>query len=417
MGSVGIVQIPDEKALKQYTSAVAKNNDFSQMDRAIKQPRDPFWARFKHVVLLIKENRTYDQILGDVTVPDGHIGGDPKLVMFGEKVTPNQHAIAREFGLFDNIYCSGAISADGHHWLNEAFASDYAERAMNNYPRSYPCCGSDPLVFAGNPFLWEAALKAGRTFYNYGEFGPLPSMQRHSDTDYSARFEVTQDRNRDVAHCERVLSDIQRPEKGLAQLTTIWFGNNHTSGTTPGAFTPEACVADNDLAVGMLIDAITHNKKYWEDEPTAIFIIEDDAQGGLDHVEGHRTTGFVISPFNKRKQIVSTNFNQLNMVRTIELMLDLKPLNQFDAAASPMRNLFQEKADFRPYDLIKNKIALNLKNPPLRRAASTSARHWAAVSSTLDFSEPDRADPEKLTEILWHHTHGDAAYPPADAAR
>jgi DNA-binding beta-propeller fold protein YncE len=416
MGSVGIIQVPDATALRQYTSAVGKNNDFTQMDRAIKQPRDPFWERFKHVILVIKENRTYDQILGDIDLPAGHVGGDPKLVMFGEKVTPNQHAIAREFGLFDNIYCSGAISADGHHWLNEAFASDYSERAMNNYPRSYPCCGSDPLVFAGNPFLWEAALKAGRTFYNYGEFGPLPSIQRHSDNDYSSQFEVTRDRNRDVAHCERILSDIQKPEKGLAQFTTIWFGNNHTSGTSPGAFTPEACVADNDLAVGMLVEGVTHSKKYWEEEPTAIFIIEDDAQGGLDHVEGHRTTGFVVSPFNKRHQIVSTNMNQLNMVRTIELMLDLKPLNQFDAASSSMRSLFQEKADLKPFDLVKNKIALNLKNPP-RQRVSGKARHWAEVSATLDFSEPDRADPEKLTEILWHHTHGDAAYPPADAAR
>ena len=416
MGSLGVIEVPDAKTLSRYTTQVARNNHFDRMDAAIKNTPDPFWSRFKHVILVIKENRTFDQVLGDMPVPPGHVGGDPKLLMFGEKVTPNQHAMAREFGLFDNIYCSGAISADGHHWLNEAFADDYSERAMNNYPRSYPCCGTDPLVYAGNPFIWQAAMQAGRTFYNYGEFGPLPSMARHSDKDYGARFTVTPDRNRDVAHSERILEDLQPGGRGLAQLTTVWFGNNHTSGTTPGAFTPEACVADNDLALGKLVDAISHSKKYWQDEPTVLFVIEDDAQGGLDHVEGHRTTGFVISPFNKRGQIVSTNYNQLNMLRTIELILALKPLNQFDAAAVPMRPVFQETADFKPFDVRKNQISLNLKNPPAKRLTG-AARHWAEVSSRLDFSEPDRADPERLTQILWHHTHGDAAYPPAEAAR
>ncbi len=423
MGSLGVIDVPDARMLAQYTAQTARNNRFDRMEAALTPP-DPFWTRFKHVVLIIKENRTYDQVFGDIPVPAGHIGGDPKLVMFGQKITPNQHALAHEFGLFDNLYCSGAISADGHHWLNEAFASDYSERAMNNYPRSYPCCGTDPLVYAGNPFLWQAAMQAGRTFYNYGEFGPLPSMQRHSDHKYDAKFEATPERNRDVAHCERILADLQGKDKGdeknvhagLAQLTTIWFGNNHTSGTRPGSYTPESDVADNDLAVGRFVEAVTHSKKYWQDEPTVIFIVEDDAQGGLDHVEGHRTTGLVISPFNRRGQISSVNYNQLNMLRTMELILALKPLNQFDAAALPMRGVFQEKADFRPYTALKNEVALNLKNPPLAQL-SGPPRHWAAVSAQLDFSEPDRADPEKLTEILWRHTHGDASYPPADAAR
>jgi YVTN family beta-propeller protein len=424
MGSLGVIDVPDARTLMQYTAQTIRNNRFDRMEAALKGPADPFWKRFKHVVLIIKENRTYDQIFGDIPLPAGHIGGDPKLVMFGRKITPNQHALAHEFGLFDNLYCSGAISADGHHWLNEAFASDYSERAMNNYPRSYPCCGTDPLVYAGNPFLWQAAMTAGRTFYNYGEFGPLPSMRRHSDKSYDAKFEPTPERNADVAHCERILADLQdtktgdakRPHAGLAQLTTIWFGNNHTSGTRPGAYTPESDVADNDLAVGRFVDAVTHSKKYWQDEPTAIFIVEDDAQGGLDHVEGHRTTGLVISPFNRRGQISSVNYNQLNMLRTMEAILDLKPLNQFDAAALPMRGVFQQRADYRPYTVLKNEVALNLKNPPLKQISGLP-RHWAAVSAQLDFSEPDRADPEKLTEVLWHHTHGDATYPPVDAAR
>ncbi len=422
-GSVGIITVPDAKTLREYTSQAQRNNHFDRMQAAITESPDPFWSRFKHVILVIKENRTYDQILGDIPVPAGHLGGDPKLVMFGRKITPNQHALAREFGLMDNFYCSGEISADGHHWINEAFASDYAERAMDDYPRSYPCCGSDPLVFAGNPFLWQAAMQAGRSFYNYGEFPPLPSIQRHSDNHFGAAFQLTADRNEDVAHCERVVADILGNKKGdgadehpeLAQLTTIWFGNNHTSGTRPGSFTPESDIADNDLAVGKLVETITHSKKYWQDEPTAIFITEDDAQGGLDHVDGHRTCGLVISPFNKRKQIVSFNFNQITMVRTIELMLGIKPLNQFDAAAIPMRALFQDKANFTPFTCLKNEVALNLRNPPANKVTAVE-RHWENVSSTLDFSAPDRADPEKLTEVLWHHTHGSESYPPLDAA-
>jgi YVTN family beta-propeller protein len=416
LGSLGVIPIPDAPTLARYTAQVASNNHFDRMAQALEQKPDPFWSRFKHVVLVIKENRTYDQILGDMPVPRGHIGGDPKLVMFGEKITPNQHALAREYGLFDNLYCSGAISADGHHWLNEAFADDYDERAMNSYPRSYPCCGTDPLSYAGNQFLWQAAMEAGRTFRNYGEYGPLPSIKPHSDTEYNKPFTVTPERNRDVAHCERILADIANDAKPLAQLTTIWFPNNHTAGTTPGAYTPESCIADNDLALGKLVDALSHSKRYWQDEPTVLFVIEDDAQGGLDHVEGHRTVGLVISPFNKRGQVFSTNYNQLNMLRTIEAILALKPLNQFDAAALPMRNVFTDQADYKPYAAHKNEVALDLKNPPLKSVAG-EARHWAAVSARLDFSAPDRADPEQLTAVLWHHTHGSEAYPPPTAAR
>ncbi len=416
LGSLGIVDVPDTKTLAQYTAQVARSNRFDRMEAALNQKPDAFWSRFKHVILVIKENRTYDQVFGDIVLPPGHVGGDPKLVMFGAKITPNQHALAHEFGLFDNLYCSGAISADGHHWLNEAFASDYSERAMNMYPRSYPCCGTDPLVYAGNPFIWQAAMQAGRTFYNYGEFAPLPSIQRHSDNGYNAKVEITADRNEDVAHCERILADLEGDKKPLAQLTTIWFPNNHTSGTRPGGYTPESDVADNDLAVGKLVDAISHSKKYWQDEPTAIFVIEDDAQGGLDHIEGHRTTGLVISPYNRRNQISSVNYNQLNMLRTIELILDIKPLNQFDAAALPMRGVFEDRADFRPYAVLKNEIALNLKNPPLKRLTG-AARKWAAICAQMDFSEPDLADPDTLTEALWHHAHGDAVYPPPSAAR
>lgn len=418
LGSISVIDVPDATMLTTATAQVARHNGFTRMAQALTARPDPFWSRFKHVILIIKENRTYDQVYGDMPVPPGHPGGDPHLVMFGAEVTPNQHALAREFGLFDNLYCSGAISADGHHWLNEAFADDYDERAMDAYPRSYPCCGSDPLSFAGNQFFWQAALAAGISFHDYGEFGPLPSIQPYYDKHWRDPFTVTASRNRDTFHAERIAADIAQFETtgGMPQLSFIWLANNHTSGTKPGAYTPQACVADNDLGVGKVVEAVTHSKRLWQDEPTAIFIVEDDAQGGLDHIDGHRTAGLVISPFTKRGQVFSSHYNQVSMVRTMELMLGMKPLNQFDAAAVPMRDAFQQQANFSPFAVQPNRIALNLKNPPARKLAA-QARHWALVSAQLDFSAPDRADPEQLTEVLWHAAHGEAAYPPADAAR
>ena len=420
LGSLSVIAVPDAPTLAHYTALTARNNHFDRMTLALKRAPDPFWARFKHVVLIIKENRTYDQILGDISVPPGHIGGDAGLVMFGENITPNHHAIAREFGLLDNLYCSGSVSADGHQWLNEAFASDYMERAMDRYPRSYPCCGTDPLSYAGNKFVWEAAMAAGRTFRDYGEFSPLQSMKPHEELDYNNVGDFSSSRGMDVAHAERVIRDLTAGDAGdaskaLAQLTYIWLPNNHTFGTDPGFPTPESCVADNDLGLGRIVECLSHSKRYWRDEPTVVFVIEDDAQGGVDHVEGHRTVGFAISPFNRRHQVNSTNYNQLSMVRTIEVILGLKPLNQFDAAAVPMRDCFQETADYTPYVAQKNRVSLSKRNPSVRKASGIE-RRWAAVCSRLDFSAPDRADPNKLTEALWHHTHGAAAFPPPDAA-
>jgi hypothetical protein len=328
--------------------------------------------------------------------------------MFGERITPNQHALARRFGLMDNLSCSGEISADGHHWLDEAFADDYDERNMFSYPRSYPCCGTDPLSFAGNRFLWQQAVAAGLSFKNWGEFEPLISVARHSVAGYLDEKYVAQpDRGEDVAHAERILSDWGNMERleALPKLTTIWLPNDHTAGLFPGAFTPQADVADNDKAVGMLVAAITQSNRNWRREPTAIFIVEDDAQGGLDHVEGHRTVGLVISPFNRMGQVVSHTYNQLSMIRTIELMLGIPPLNQFDAAAEPMRDLFTDRPDFTAYTCQPNRIALNTRNPAAA-AQIPALKHWARLSERLDFSAPDRADPWKLTQILWHATRG-----------
>ncbi len=413
VGSLSVIPIPSDAQLEADTEAVAFNNHFHRMQQALQTFQSPFWKRFKHVIMIIKENRTYDQVFGDVPVPPGAPGGDPHLVMFGEKITPNHHALTKRFGLFDNLYCSGEISADGHHWVDEAFADDYDERALDRYPRSYPCCGTDPLSFAGTPFVWQAAMRQGITFRDYGEYAPLPSMARHDDPLYNVPLPVNAGRSEDVSHADRIIADIKK--RGLAQLTFVWFPNDHTSGLSPGAFTPESDVADNDKALGMLVSYISHSK-YWRKEPTCIFVVEDDAQGGLDHVDGHRTVGLVISPYNRTGQVNSTCYSQLTMVRTMELMLGMAPLNQFDAAALPMRNVFTSHADFAPYSLIENKVPLNLHNPPAV-ALRGRARYWAEVASRLNFSKPDLADPNKVTAMLWFHTHGSAPFPPPDAAR
>ncbi len=414
IGTLGLVPIPNDARLREDTANTAEYDHFVRMAVAVNNRPSPFWSRFKHVIMIIKENRTYDQVFGDVKTPIGTPGGDPNLVMFGRVVTPNHHALAARFGLFDNLYCSGEISADGHHWIDEAFADDYDERMLDRYPRSYPCCGTDPLSFAGTQFLWQAAMNRGISFRDYGEYGPLPSIARHADPTYNMPAAITASQNEDVNHEHQFEADVK--QHGLPRLTYLWFPNDHTSGLRPGAYTPESDVADNDLALGRLVSFISHSRKYWHDEPTCIFVVEDDAQGGLDHIDGHRTVGLVISPFNREHQVNSSFYDQLTMDRTMELMLGMPPQNQFDAAATSMRNAFTSKGDFRPYDFVPNKIALDERNPQAA-ALSGEAKHWAEVASRLNFSAPDLADPAKVTAMLWFHTHGNAPFPPPDAAQ
>ncbi len=414
IGTLGLVPVPDARNLHADTRLTEANDHFDRMAAAIYTRPAPFWSRFKHVIMIIKENRTYDQVFGDMHTPGGTPGGDKNLVMFGQTVTPNHHALASRFGLFDNLYCSGEISADGHHWVDEAFADDYDERMLDRYPRSYPCCGTDPLSFAGTQFLWQAAMDRGISFRDYGEYGPLPSIARHADAMYNMPAAITASQNEDVNHEHQFEADVIK--HGLSRLTYLWFPNDHTSGLRPGAYSPESDVADNDLALGRLVSFISHSRKYWHDEPTCIFVVEDDAQGGLDHIDGHRTVGLVISPFNVEHKVNSSFYDQLTMDRTMELMLGMPPQNQFDAAATPMRDAFTNHGDFRPYDFVTNRIALNLRNPEAA-ALTGEAKHWAEVASRLNFSAPDLADPAKVTAMLWFHTHGAAPFPPPDAAQ
>ena len=395
------------------------------------RPGEP--SVFKHVLYIIKENRTYDQVFGDL--PQGN--GDTSLVHFGREVTPNHHALAETFVLLDNFYCSGVLSADGHQWTNEAYVTDYLEKMFGYFSRSYPYEGDDPLAFASTGFIWDGVLKRGLTFRDYGEFvrariTPNSATCKDIYADYlddtvRVKVEATTELHtlrpyicptfigfpakvQDVYRVREFLGEFREYEaRGeLPNFMIMLLPADHTAGTRPGFPTPRAMVADNDLALGRVVEAISHSR-FWKE--TAIFVTEDDPQNGLDHVDGHRTVGFVISPYTPRGKVVSVNYSQVSMVRTIELILGLPPMNQLDLAARPMRECFTAQPDFSPYEALPNTIPLDEMNPELSEI-SGERLHWARVSLELPLDDIDEADETTFNRILWHSVKGyNTAYP------
>ena len=355
-GALSIVPVPDEKALAAYTSTVYKNCPYS--DKLLTDAPYPTRTAIptkvgdpspiKHIIYIIKENRTYDQVFGDM--PRGN--GDPSLVMFGAEVTPNHHKLAEEYVLLDNLYCNGHVSADGHPWSTMAYNTDYIARnwALTYSGREGVELDDDgDLAKAPSGYLWDACAKARLTYRSYGEFGrrvsqpdgkvameaAVPGLVGHMCPDYGVA-RGRRKRVRDTDNAETLIREFREfEEKGnLPRFMVMSLGEDHTTGTRPGTFTPRACVASNDLALGRMVDAITHSK-YWPE--TAIFVIEDDAQNGPDHVDAHRTVGLVVSAYTRRHHLDSTQYQTVSMIRTMELILGLPPLSQFDAAgASPM---------------------------------------------------------------------------------
>ncbi|HQH74533.1 MAG TPA: alkaline phosphatase family protein, partial [bacterium] len=336
---------------------------------------------FEHVVYIIKENRTYDQVFGDL--PQGN--GDPSLVHFGREVTPNHHALAETYTLFDNFYCSGVLSADGHQWTNEAYVTDYLERFFGDFTRSYPYDGDDPLAYASTGFIWDNVLRHGLTFRNYGEFVQAeldPPKAQFLDfyKDYLEGTHTIKMRARtelkrlepylcptyvgfpntvpDVIRVREFLKEFREFERqgSLPNFIILLLPNDHTSGTRPDRPTPRASVADNDLSLGQIVEAVSHSR-FWE--KTCIFVVQDDPQDGLDHVDSHRTVALVISPYTRRGFVDSTMYTQPGMLKTIELILGIPPMNQFDLLATPMRACFQNEPDFTPYKALKNNIPLD----------------------------------------------------------
>jgi YVTN family beta-propeller protein len=424
-GTLSVVPVPDEKQLKEYTAQVYRNCPYSDelLTNAPNKVKTAIPSKvgdtspIKHVIYIIKENRTYDQVFGDMKIGNG----DPSLTMFGEKVTPNHHKIASEFVLLDNLYCNGQVSRDGHPWSTMAYHTDYIARDWHlTYSRRKGVDDDDEgnLSNAPSGYIWDACARAGISYRNYGEYGKrvsdgqggqkmegrVPGLIGHTCPNYGIS-KVKGKRARDTDNVDTFLSEFKEFEKNgnLPKFIVMSMGEDHTDGTTPGSYTPEACVGSNDLALGRLVEAVSKSK-YWPE--IAIFVIEDDAQNGPDHVDAHRTVGLVISPYTKRKHLDSTQYSTVSLIRTMELILGLSPLSQYDAAARPMFNSFTDKADLTPYESVAAKIDLEKKNTPLSYGADRSLK--------MDFTEYDRIDDFELNEILWRAVKGkDAPLPPA----
>jgi hypothetical protein len=390
------------------------------------------------VIYLIKENRTYDQVLGDVQAGNG----DPGLCVFGEKVTPNQHKFVRDFVLLDNTYCSGILSADGHQWSTSGFATDYMEKSFAGFPRSYPDGmeddDTDALAYSPAGFIWDNAIAHGKTLRDFGEFAITrksfkdrtrkgePGFLEHyrefiDGTDTIRMYSepavaslkphlVTNTVGWDMAvpdvfRAAQFKKELKGWEaKGEApNLVIICLPSDHTSGTSAGAPTPAAQVADNDLAFGQIVEALSQSK-FWKE--TCIFAIEDDPQAGWDHVSGYRTTGYVLSPYTKRGKVISTQYNHTSMIRTMELILGLPPMNQLDATATPMSDCFIDTPDFRPFESVKNNIPLDQMNPDPKKVSDALLRKHAYASAGLPLDKPDQCPEDLFNRILWHAMKG-----------
>jgi YVTN family beta-propeller protein len=451
LGTVSLVPLPAADELPALTEKVLTNNRLTESISALAPARPDAAPRalperhgepssFEHVLYIIKENRTYDQVFGDVERGEG----DESLCIFGREVTPNHHKLAEQFVLLDNFYCSGVLSADGHQWATEAYVTDYIEKAFGGWPRSYPYDGGDAMAYASSGFIWDGALLFKKSLRIYGEF--VDATVRWKDPTRKTRplfqdcyddfvrragaieiratatiktlepylcpgaigFPITVP---DIYRADQFIGELKRfeSEGKLPNLMIMLLPNDHTSGTKPGMPTPDASGADNDLALGQVVEAVTHSK-FWKD--TAIFVVQDDPQNGFDHIDGHRTVAMVISPYTPRHAVDSTNYNQTSMVRTIELILGLPPMNQLDASATPMTGCFGAQANLEPYVAVKNNVPLDRLNPPMETIRDPRQRHWAEVSVGLRLDDVDEADEDTLNRILWHHARGrDDTYP------
>lgn len=447
-GSISLVSAPSPRQLAALTQAALADMRYPLLAQAklparSDQPPRPVPQRmgepsvFKHVIYIIKENRTYDQVLGDVKGGDG----DPSLCVFGENVTPNQHKLVHEFALLDHTYCSGAQSSDGHEWTDSAMATDYMEKSYAGFPRSYPAGAQtnevDALAYSPAGFIWDNAIAHGKTLRDYGEFtfsswrwktprsakpvfldfyrdfttgtgdlalwseAHIESLRPYVATNgFGWNLDVT-----DVYRASQFIADLKKFEQtgAFPDLLILWLPSDHTSGTRPGSPKPAAQVADNDLAVGQVVEAVSHSR-FWSQ--TCIFSIEDDPQAGWDHASAYRTTAYVASPYTKRGQVVSTPYNTTSLVRTIELILGLPPMNQLDATATPMFDCFTNVPDLTPFNAVRNRVPLDQLNPEPKKISDPLLRKDAYVSARLPLEKPDQCPEDQLNRILWHALKG-----------
>lgn len=407
-GAVSFVAPSDAAQMARFTTQVRRNSPFTpETLRKAATPSDSVIpdavgrpCPIKYVLYVIRENRTYDQVFGDMTDAAGkRVGnGDRRLVHYGEDVTANAHKLAREYVLFDNLYCNGEVSADGHSWCDAAFATDYNQRSwLLSYSRHKPLPGNEEMEVPAAGYLWDLCRRHGVSYRNYGEGARrVPSENRG----LWPRPWVERDMNK-VRYWIDDLKEWERTGKEPPRFTIMELGEDHTKAATPGWFTPDACVASNDLALGRVVEAASKSK-FWKE--MAIFVIEDDAQNGPDHVDAHRTVGLVISPYCKRGVVDSTLYTTASMVRTMELILGLPPLTQYDAGATPMFAAFAKEAVVTPYTPVMPKVDLRARNPEHGPGAEESAK--------IDWSEYDRVPEDAVNRILWRLAKGpDVPYP------
>ena len=465
-GSVNVIPVPSASELVAYSTAVAENDKLTLASSPAatltarrtatrsavpEQPGDP--SLIDHVVFIVRENRTYDQILGDLE-RGAH---DSSLVMYGRDVTPNTHALARQFVTLDHFFVVGGNSADGHQWLTQANETEYPMWPLY-YGRSYPSEDEDALTYSSGGFLWEAATGKGKSVTVFGEYAPeiqndsaairnkmFAQYNEHPD-DFALHRSMLKGRYNthsnipsldkvlvreypgwtqevpDVVKAGDVLSHLGDWDRArsMPNLVMIILPNDHTMGMSAGWCAPKACVADNDFALGKIVDGLSHSQ-FWKD--MAIFVVEDDAQDGVDHVDGHRTVALAISPFTRRGVIDSTFYTQPSMVKTIELMLGLPSMSIFDLVATDMRASFirpDEKPDLTPYSAIRPAQSLMEVNQRVGRINGPFAKERRAAtlaSSRMILDKPDEAPTDRLNRILWHDARGwDTPYPGAKQA-
>lgn len=444
MASVSVIPVPDDKKLKEYTKTVEQSNQLFRLALLEKLPRKNIAPAcvperigepsvFKHVLYIIKENRTYDQILGDVKKGDG----DSTLTIFGRQITPNTHALVDQYLLLDNFYVSGKCSAEGHQWTDASIVTDYVEKDVRAWIRSYPHVQEDALVYTPTGFLWDNAVKHGKSVRIYGEASTPEYDEKHTWTSIyqtflkGEKFEFinrttikpvkailsptypSYDDHRipDALRAKAFIEELKKYEAmegdQLPELMIMALPNDHTGGTRPGLPTPRAMVADNDLALGQIIEALTKSR-FWNN--TVVFITEDDSQSGWDHVSAYRTVGMVISPYSRTGGVLRTNYNQPSMVRTIEQILGMQPMNIMDATAKPMFDCFSSKADLTPFQCLKNQIPLDEMNPQLS-ALKGEALHYALKSMEPQFDGIDSGDDQLFNRIIWYAMKEKARYP------
>jgi YVTN family beta-propeller protein len=439
-GTLHVIPIPDAVHLADYTAAVARNNSLRPPSapettraaaRSSRPEPTPVPVRagdpspIQHIVYIIKENRSYDQMFGDL----GKGNGDPSLAIYGEDIAPNHRKLAREFVLLDNFYATGGNSGDGHQWVTQASETDYTY--WPGYGgRSYPYDGTDPLAYANSGFIWNNVLNGNKTFEDFGEFAGTTETTKDrikllaeykAGGNFSNRFQIVAPiapLNQylakdfpawtltvpDVVRANILFAHLKQWESAgkMPNLVMVQLPSDHTYGTVPGFSTPQACIADNDWALGQIVERFSHSP-FWKS--TLILVVEDDAQAGLDHVDGHRTVAFAIGPYVKRGAIDSSFYSQNSMLKTIELILGLPTMSMFDLIATDMRNSFQSTPDYTPYSAVEPKYSIYETNPEMK-ALRGQERLDAVASTKMNWNLPDAVPTEKLNRILWRQAKG-----------